>query len=394
MIFSKLNLLLLTQWRRVIAQIAHWQQHPKRSLPALSAALAALLLIDTGFILMRTSVPSASVVQAIAPHVASTRRPNPTTTPNKNLRVTSTVVALRKAEPTAAPTAFPTAAIHAPLTKAQLAQANFEPTPSSCEQPTGQLLTITVASKIVQANLPVHVYLPPCYRRDRVYPTLYLIQGSNHEFGSWVDFGVPRVADMQMSLGMLPPFIIIMPASGQRANDVYARSLSGSGSWEDFFMNELVPYIDKTFNTWKSREGRAIGGISRGGYWSIEIAFAHPDKFSVLGGHSPSITDKLVGVPANFSMLSWAKSVDDLRSMRIWLDAGQTDWAQRDIKKLAGDLDGVKIGYQISQGAGSHEDGYWTGRVAEYLAFYAATWPRIAKDNTSPYAAASIGNAP
>ena len=194
---------------------------------------------------------------------------------------------------------------------------------------------------------------------------------------------MPRVADMQMSLGMLPPFIIVMPASGQRANDVYARSLAGAGSWEDFFINELVPYIDKTFNTWKSREGRAIGGISRGGYWSIEIAFAHPDKFSVLGGHSPSITDKLVGVPANFSMLSWAKSVDDLRSMRIWLDAGQTDWARYDIKKLAGDLDGVKIGYQISQGQGAHEDTYWTGRVAEYLAFYAATWPRIAKDTST-----------
>jgi enterochelin esterase-like enzyme len=394
MIFSKLNQFLRTQWRRAIAQIVHWQQHPKRSLPALSAALAALLLIDIGFILMRTSVPSASVVQAIAPRAAATRIQNPIAILSKSPKVTSTVVALRKTEPTTVPTAFPTAAIQAPITKAQLAQANFEPTPSSCELPTGQLLTITVASKIVQANLPVHVYLPPCYRRDRVYPTLYLIQGSNHEFGGWVDFGVPRVADMQMSLGMLPPFIIIMPASGQRANDVYARSLSGVGSWEDFFINELVPYIDKTFNTWKSREGRAVGGISRGGYWSIEIAFAHPDKFSVLGGHSPSITDKLFGVPANFSMLSWAKSVDDLRSMRIWLDAGQNDWAQGDIKKLAGDLDRVKIGYQYSVGAGGHEDNYWTGRVAEYLAFYAATWPRIAKDNASTAETPLAGSAP
>ncbi len=383
MIFAKLNAYLLTLWRHAVTQTEHWQQHPKRSLPALSAALVALLLIDTGFVLFRTSVPSASVVQAVAPRAAAASLLRPTAPPASVSvsKATSTVVALRKsALPTTVPTAFPTAAIQAPLTKAQLAQANFEPTPSSCEQPAGQLLTITLASKVVQANLPVHIYLPPCYRKDRVYPTLYLIQGSNHEFGGWVNFGVPRVADMQISLGMLPPFIIIMPASGQNANDVYARSLSGSGSWEDFFINELVPYVDKTFNTWKSREGRAIGGISRGGYWSIEIAFTHPDMFSVLGGHSPSITDKLVGVPANFSMLNWSKSVDELRAMRIWLDAGKTDWAQRDVRKLAGDLDGVKISYQISTGDGAHEDQYWTGRIADYLAFYAATWPRIAKN--------------
>ena len=379
MILSKLKQLIAARWQQATTQLEHWQQHPKRSLPALSAALVALLLIDTGFILIRTSVPSASVVRAVAPHARATVAvnasvANPTAPINK---ATSTAVALNKV----LPTPFPTAAIQAPLTKAQLAQANFEPTPSACAQPVGQLLTMTVASKIIATNLRVQVYLPPCYRKDRVYPTLYLIQGSNHEFCGWTEFGVPRVADMQMSLGMLPPFIIVMPASGQNANDVYARSLSGSGSWEDFFINELVPYIDKNFNTWKSREGRAIGGISRGGYWSIQIAFAHPNMFSVLGGHSPSITDKLVGVPANFSMLSWAKSVDDLRSMRIWLDAGKTDWAQRDVKKLSGDLDNIKIAYQVSSGDGSHEDSYWTGRIAEYLAFYAATWPRIAKNN-------------
>ncbi len=395
MSLTKLKTSVHASWQRAVSYVGHLQENPKRSLPAVSAFLVALLLVDTGFILLRTSVPNASVVQASVLHSTQNTLAKPTAKPQQWVQATPTAVALQTNQ--AEPTPFPTTAVQAPLTQDVLTKADFVPTPSACTKPTGQLITDTVDSKVLQASLPVHVYLPPCYKKENAYPVLYLIQGSNHEFGGWVEFGVPRIADMQMSLGMLPPFIIVMPASGQRApRDMYADSLSGQGSWEDFFVHELMPKIEKTYSVWRSREGRAIGGISRGGYWSIQIAFAHPDLFSVLGGHSPSITDKLIGVPANFSMLSWAASPDELRSMRIWLDAGSRDWAQRDIKKLSGDLDNVKIGYQMSVGDGAHEDDYWTSRIAEYLAFYASTWPRIAKDadNAGIVSDASAGDAP
>ena len=232
--------------------------------------------------------------------------------------------------------------------------------------------------------MAVNVYLPPCYRPDRFkYPTLYLLQGNNHEIGGWIDIGVTRIANMQMSLGMIPPFIIVMPANGQFGRNPYTWSWKGPASYEGFLVNELVPFVDGKFSTWAQRDGRAIGGISRGGYWSIQVAFANPDKFSVMGAHSPSITDKLIGAGANFTMLSMAKTVTDVNTIRIWIDAGNTDWAQKDAKKLAADLDKIQVPYQLSFGLGAHGDPTWAARVADYLAFYSSQWPRLAKANTT-----------
>lgn len=278
--------------------------------------------------------------------------------------------------PTPSPTPLPATSI------APVAQADPQPLPIAlCPEPVGQVVTETIDGNVTVLPITVHVYLPPCYDPEHyTYPTLYLIHGTAFEQGGWLYDGVPRVADVQMSIGVLPPFIIVMPGADMRAGKAskYSWTNQGKGSYEDFVVNELMPYIDAKYSTWASREGRAIGGISRGGYWAVEIAFAHPDLFSAVGGHSPSVFSKLVGVPANFSMLDLARSVDDLHTLRIWLDAGSSDWARFDMNKLAGDLDKAGVPYQLDIGEGGHEDSYWTSRVPDYLAFYSSAWPRAA----------------
>jgi len=249
---------------------------------------------------------------------------------------------------------------------------------TSCPKPVGQVLTHTLSSAITAAPITVNVYVPPCYNpNEYTYPTLYLIHGTAFEQGGWLFDGVPRVADIGMSLGTLPPFIIVMPGADMRAGDAskYSWSNTGNQSYEGFVVKELVPYIDARYSTWASREGRAIGGISRGAYWSIEIGFSNPDKFSTVGGHSPSVYTQLVGMPDHFSMLDTAKSRTALHSLRIWLDAGSDDWARIDMNKLTDDLDEAGVTYRSSIGNGAHEDAYWTSRVPEYLSYYAQSWP-------------------
>lgn len=252
------------------------------------------------------------------------------------------------------------------------------PAEPDCPSPRGQLITETVPSGITAVEMWAHVFLPPCYSAARRYPVLYLIHGTEFEFGGWVNDGVPRVADIRMSLGTLPRFIIVMPSADMRAGDAgkYSWSSGGPSSYGGYIVDELIPHIDARFSTLATREGRAIGGISRGGYWAIQIAVSNPDKFGALGAHSPSITTKLVGVPEGFSMLSYAADIEALAKMRIWMDAGDGDWARYDIEKFASDLRANGLtDFQFSVGRGSHSDAYWSSRVGEYLSFYGGAWP-------------------
>jgi enterochelin esterase-like enzyme len=327
-----------------------------------------------------TSVPTAvpTAIPTAVPTAVPTRVPT-----RAAPKPTSTVVVIAAAAQATAPATQVKPAVTDFDTSLQAAEAKIAPLPAlECPNPQGQIVTNTIKSKIAALPITVHVYLPPCYNgREFSYPTLYLIHGTAYEQGGWIANGLPRVADIQMSLGTLPPFIIVMPGADMRAGSasVYSWTNWGEQSYEGFFLNELVPFIEDKYSTWESKEGRAIGGISRGGYWSIEIGFANADKFSTVGGHSPSIGQMLVNMPANFEMIDTAKSVGLLHTQRIWLDAGDADWARFDAKSLAEDLDNEGVRYSLDIGRGGHEDSYWASRLPEYLKFYSSNWPRTAR---------------
>ncbi|MCL4507690.1 MAG: esterase family protein [Chloroflexi bacterium] len=321
-----------------------------------SVALFALLVIVTGaYILLRTQPSGAIDISAGVEQQATAQIAAAATD-----AATQVAVALAPADtPTPAPTSAPDWL--------------------DCGDTAGTLLTDKVKSAVLGLTLPVQVYLPPCYDDTQyAYPTLYLIQGLGYTIGQWVNDGATKVADREILAGRLPPFIMVMPAndwmSGNRSRYVYTSR--GKGSWEDFIVNELAPTVDARYSTWDDRAGRAIGGISRGGYWSLEIAFTHTGLFSAVGGHSPAITsDYLVGADADFSMLDLVRSTSTLKTLRIFLDAGLDDVTQTGVYQLAAELGAKQVAYTGHIGSGRHDDAYWSAQMGEYLSFYAQDWP-------------------
>lgn len=266
-----------------------------------------------------------------------------------------------------------------PATAGRPSASAAEPSPATaCATPSGALVTDTMPSRVLGIGLRVHVFLPPCHDPAATYPALYLIHGTDAVFGGWVSRQrVDRVAGALMRSGELPPFIIVMPASdvNRGGRSVYSWSNNGKGSFEEVLVGELLPFVERKYGAQATRAGRAIGGISRGGYWSIEAGFANPDAFAAVGGHSPSIGTYLIGMPRGFTgMLFYAASIDGVKRQRIWLDAGDRDWARADAAKLSRELTAKGIEHTLDIGSGAHTDTYWTSRVKDYLSFYAADW--------------------
>lgn len=232
----------------------------------------------------------------------------------------------------------------------------------------GRVLADTFPSTIAFGEYDYRIYLPPCYGRDqRVYPTLYLFGGNTHDESYWDEAGLDELAEEAIMAGEMPPFLIVMPDGDWVANT----TSGGPASYEELVMDELIPFIEENYCAWPKPAGRAIGGLSRGGYWSLEIAFRHPEMFARAGGHSAALIDSFAGPEMNPQVTALN---NDLGDLEIYLDIGEDDWLLPNTMQLHEDMVDAGISHVWHLNTGAHEDSYWPAHFAEYLEWYTASW--------------------
>jgi enterochelin esterase-like enzyme len=140
---------------------------------------------------------------------------------------------------------------------------------------------LSLPSKILKGDRKYAIYLPPGYETSqRSYPVLYLLHGGGDDQTGWVQFGeVQRITDNAIAEGIATPMIIVMPDAntGQRG---YFNDLKGEWRYEDFFFEELMPYVENMYRIKKEKRYRAVAGLSMGGGGSFMYALHHPELFS------------------------------------------------------------------------------------------------------------------
>ncbi len=140
---------------------------------------------------------------------------------------------------------------------------------------------LTMQSEILNMERNYAIYLPPDYESsERSYPVLYLLHGGGDDQTGWVQFGeVLHIADKAINSGLATPMIIVMPdaMSGQRG---YFNSPDGEWRYEDFFFDEFIPYVEKTYRIKGEKRYRAVSGLSMGGGGTFMYALHHPELFS------------------------------------------------------------------------------------------------------------------
>ena len=133
----------------------------------------------------------------------------------------------------------------------------------------------------------VRVLLPAGYASDapRRYPVLYLLHGADSDYRSWTRYG-----DAQ-AITAHAPLIIVMPDGGSDGwyTDWYDGDRPVQPRWETYHVGQLVPWIDATYRTIAARRGRAIAGLSMGGYGALSYAARHPGTFAAAASFSGAL---------------------------------------------------------------------------------------------------------
>ncbi|MDT8306357.1 MAG: alpha/beta hydrolase-fold protein [Anaerolineae bacterium] len=258
------------------------------------------------------------------------------------------------------------------ITAAATAASSAMPTPTASPTPctsAGEVVAGSFTSATAGGEHAYRLYLPPCYGDDgHVYPALYLFAGNIHNEGKWDELGIDEAADAAIAAGEIAPLLIVMPAGGWLADE----TSGGPGSYESLVLNELIPHVEATTCAWPDGAGRAIGGISRGGYWALEIAFRFPEQFASVGGHSAALLDTFAGPDVNPQQTALR---NDLGDLRVYLDIGENDHVRMNTIRLHEAMAAAGITHEWHSNEGRHDDAYWSGHVPEYLEWYGETWP-------------------
>jgi S-formylglutathione hydrolase FrmB len=147
----------------------------------------------------------------------------------------------------------------------------------------------TFRSAAVGEDVGYSIFLPPGYEQStRRYPVVYYLHGAGGNENGGGRSVVPMLVDA-FAAGTLPPFIVVFPNGGE--STWYADSYDRKIPVETTIIRELIPHVDATYRTQADRAGRAISGMSMGGFGAITLAMKHPELFSSVVAYAPAFIE-------------------------------------------------------------------------------------------------------
>lgn len=165
--------------------------------------------------------------------------------------------------------------------------------------PHGLLDTIMYDSETVGTSRKALVYFPPEFSKKQKYPVLYLLHGIGGDEKEWLNGGSPQVIfDNLYAEGKIEPMIVVMP-NGRAMKDDRAvgnifdpEKVEAFATFEKDLLNDLIPFIEKSYPVAAANTHRAIAGLSMGGGQALNFGLANLDTFAWIGAFSPAPNTK------------------------------------------------------------------------------------------------------
>jgi S-formylglutathione hydrolase FrmB len=254
--------------------------------------------------------------------------------------------------------------------------------------------TLEIHSAVMQKTYKAAVVLPSSYTTNKsAYPVLYLLHGGYGHFNDWL----LKTPDKNLihSLADQYNMLIVMP-EGEIFSYYLDSKVNKASQFETYISKEVIEKIDNTYRTIKDRKGRAITGLSMGGYGALYLSNRHPDLFCAAGSMSGALNPDMAGwiltpernagikkafegilgpietnaeAYANASVINMA---DRMKTNNISLifDCGVDDFLIEANRELHRRLVFNKTPHDYSERPGTHSWDYWQNSLPNHIMFF------------------------
>lgn len=263
-----------------------------------------------------------------------------------------------------------------------------------------------IESRILRETVHYCVMLPEGYdssgSKALHYPVLYFLHGLGGNEQELFKMGGWELVQNLRREHKITDFLIVTPEA--RAS-FYINSANGKVRYSDFFLHELMPFIESKYRIRRGRGSRAVSGISMGGYGALRFAFADPDLFSAVSAESAALMpapahdlDAMLRSDSFFKQIMapvfgnpidvthWRendpfvlaqKSRSSLRRLAIYFNCGRNDQYDFEVgaEKLDRQLDTEGIKHEFHLYPGDHSAGYFLAHLAEVMQFHSQHFP-------------------
>jgi S-formylglutathione hydrolase FrmB len=156
----------------------------------------------------------------------------------------------------------------------------------------GRIECRSMQSTILARHVRYCALLPPSYdaAKTRRFPVLYFLHGLGGDEQLLVSSGGWNLVEDLWQQDRLREFLIVTPDAD---TSFYINSRDGHQRYENFFISEFIPFVERNYRIEAGRHFRGIGGVSMGGYGALHLAFRHPELFASVSANSAALLERL-----------------------------------------------------------------------------------------------------
>jgi S-formylglutathione hydrolase FrmB len=197
-----------------------------------------------------------------------------------------------------------------------------------------EVRTATLRSAALGRDVSYVVDLPPSYDKgDRTYPVVIALHGLFESSAFWERRGLAPILAELRQRGDVPEFLVVAPDGG---NSFFVNG--PDGRYQDLVTQDVLAHVASTYRVKPGRDGRALLGISMGGYAALRIAFQQPDVFRAVATHSAMLLEKVPSPQdgaGRWHMAAFQKVFGDPIDTARWTEADPLVSAQKANPKTA-----------------------------------------------------------